>query len=148
MDAHTLSKYTGLREEKIKRYSTMSTQAIYTDADYLNHLHTLDREFLIETLPLARKAYEEHLPDFAADLQDRYRLPNMPMSAFTLGNWVLGVLEYPTTAPEIIKMHGNVPGEVVANNLEDLLQFLGDMPHGSAEWQQALCLLAFPLMMN
>lgn len=148
MDAHKIAAYTQINIAQIERYLQMSARAIYEDPFYNQMLHSLDREFLIDTLPLARKAYEAHLPAFAADLQARYRLPNMPMSAFTLGNWVLGVLEYPNTAPEIITMHGRVPGEVIANNLEDLLQFLGDMPQGSTAWQQALCLLAFPLMMH
>lgn len=148
MNTKTIANYTGLRADKIDRFVKMSTTQIYNDADYQDFLKTLDREFLIETLPLARQAYENNLPKFTAELQDRYRLPNMPMSAFTLGNWVVGVLEYPSTAGEIINMHGRVPAEVITNSLEELLEFLDDMPKGSAEWQQALCLLAFPLMMR
>jgi acyl carrier protein phosphodiesterase len=68
------------------------------------------------------------------------------MSPFTLGNWVVGILEYPEEAKKLIEMHRRVPHQALVDNLPGILEILNEMPRGRAEWQKALCLLAFPLM--
>jgi len=146
MDASDIATTVGLPEATIKRLMGLAPADLLQDPEYLDLLHELDRELLEETLPMARSAYEEGLPAFSASLNARYGLADTPMSAYTLGNWVVGALQYPDHTSQILKMHDRVPGEAVRNGLEDLLGMLSTMPKGSREWQRALCALSLPLM--
>jgi hypothetical protein len=146
MDAKTIAHYTGLEQSDVVRFLKMSTVDVYKDKAYLAAVKSLDKDYLESTLQLARAAYERHIDAFKAEVKDRYGLNKAPMSAFTLGNWVVGVLQYPASAGEILNLHKGIKGEVISGSLQDLLDMLNDMPQASAEWQQALCLLSFPLM--
>lgn len=146
MNTETIAHYTGLELSEIQRFSKMGAFDIYKDPAYIKALKSLDKAYLESTLQLARMAYEKHIGEFKDEVKARYGLDKAPMSAFTLGNWVVGVLQYPASAHEILNLHKGIKGEVFSGSLQDLLDILNDMPQGSAQWQQALCLLAFPLM--
>lgn len=135
-----------LPQSTIDRMLHLSPEALLQDPEYLDLLHSLDRALLEETLPLARTAYEAGLQAFSDALNTRYGLKDTPMSAYTLGNWVVGALQYPNYTDQILKMHTRVPSEAVRNGLPDLLGMLSKMPKGSAEWQRALTALSLPLM--
>lgn len=146
MNVQQIANYTGLDNNVIQRFMTMGAQNIYADADYVSALQSLDKGYLKETLPAARRAYEAHLGEFNDSIHERYGLTTDLMSAFTLGNWVVGILEYPTEARKLVEMHNHVPSGAILDNLPGILDILNEMPHGTREWQKALCLLAFPLM--
>jgi hypothetical protein len=148
MNIETIAHYTGLSISEIQRYSKMGAYDIYKDEAYVKALKGLNKAYLESTLQLARAAYEEHIDSFKDEVKARYGLSKAPMSAFTLGNWVVGVLQYPASANEILNLHKGIKGEVISGSLQDLLDMLNDMPEGAAEWKQALCLLSFPLMLK
>jgi hypothetical protein len=148
VNSEIIAHYTGLNPSEIKRFSQMSAHDIYRDAVYVAVLKSLDKAYLESTLQLARAAYEKHIDAFKDEVKARYGLNKTPMSALTLGNWVVGVLQYPASAHEILKLHNDIKGEVFSGSLEELLDMLNEMPKGAAEWQQALCLLSFPLMLK
>lgn len=146
MDAQTIAHYTGLQTSDVNRFLKMSTVDVYKDKTYLAAVKQLDKSYLESTLQMARAAYERHIDAFKDEVKARYGLTKAPMSSFTLGNWVVGVLQYPASAGEILNLHKGIKGEVISGSLQDLLDMLNDMPQGSSQWQQALCLLSFPLM--
>lgn len=146
MDSQQIAAYTGLSSHVIQRLQTMSIDNVYADKEYLNALRNLNRDMLQATLPAARQAYDNHLDEFSSAIRSRYNLNTDVMSAFTLGNWVVGILEYPEQAKKLIHMHERVPHQALVENLPGILKILDEMPQGRAEWQKALCLLAFPLM--
>jgi len=145
MNVTELAQYTGLDTGMLQNMLKSTPQAIYSSPEYIDALRSVDCDLLEETLPEARRIYEMHLPEFAASLETRYGISSDPMSPFTLGNWVVGVMQYPQKADTIIEMHHNLSAEVFADNLFDLLEMLGEMRVGREVWQKAMCLLAFPL---
>jgi hypothetical protein len=146
MNASEISAYTGLSESTVQRFLTMSVQNVYEDKDYIAALKLLNRDVLQNTLPAARTAYENHLEEFSDAIRSRYNLDSDVMSAFTLGNWVVGILEYPDQAKKLINMHARVPHQALVEHLPGILRILDEMQQGRTEWQKALCMLAFPLM--
>lgn len=146
MTIEQIASYTGLAPRTIDRLLQMGTTHIYQDDDYIAALEGLDKAYLEDTLPLARDAYESRLDEFAQEIAERYGVDSEPMSPFTLGNWVVGMLQYPSHAAKMIEMHERVPRVAVRESLHHLLLMLDDMPEGAQQWQQALCLLSFPLM--
>lgn len=146
MNVKDVATYTGLPTNSIEKMLKGSPHQTYRSQEYIDALHSVDLEALEAALPEARRVYEAHLPDFAAGLEARYGVSSSPMSPFTLGNWVVGVMQYPERADTIIKMHKALPANVFADNLDELVGMLDEMRSGSAVWQQAMCLLAFPLM--
>jgi hypothetical protein len=68
------------------------------------------------------------------------------MSAFTLGNWLVGFLQFPAALEGLSKFHKRLPQDAMAELLPHMLSVLEDMPHGSADWQKALALLSMPML--
>lgn len=99
---------------------------------------------LHDSLPHARNAYERSLPRFTQILKEKYGLSNTPMSAFTLGNWLVGFLRYPESIADMPKLHQRVPA-AFREMLPEMLKMLDNVPHG-AQWQKALALMALPMM--
>lgn len=146
MDALTLAKYVGVSKSQIESFMKLSAHDIFHDEQYLGLMDSLDREFLEQTLPEVRAIYNAKLPAFKEMLAEQYHINTDPMSAYTLGNWLVGVLRYPKTADQIVKMHAKVPGEIVVGGLSYLLDMLDDMTEGKEEWKRAMCVLSIPLM--
>ncbi|MCA9914411.1 MAG: hypothetical protein KC496_13745, partial [Anaerolineae bacterium] len=121
MDASTIAYYTGLSEELVAEYLRLSAQEIYSDPQYIKALYALDKKYLRNTLGMVRDFYEAHLSEFADNLENRYHISRGSMSGFTLGNWVVGFLDYPEYAADLLKKHTNLPAEVFHGGLEDLL---------------------------
>lgn len=146
MLADTISRYSGAAAGDVSRWLTLSPEAIYEDPAYLDLINGLDKEFLQETVITAREAYREGLDDLAKKIEVKYDVENPVMSAFTLGNWLVGFLYSPTTLPDLLERHGRVPAEAIREGLPELLGMLESMPTGRQEWQQALALLSIPLV--
>lgn len=146
MDINTIAYFTGLSASVIKELLTRESAEVYRDPRYLEALRRIDVAVLENTLPDARDIYEEYLPEFSEMLAKRYGVDTAPMSPFTLGNWVVGVLHYPERADSLIDMHARLGREVFAENVDSLIGILDYMGNGKEVWQQAMVLLSFPLM--
>jgi len=146
MIENTLSRYTGVVPAKISRLLRLTQSRIYEDKEYRSWIEALDTDVLGETLPHARVAYERHLPEFTEHLKEKYGMVNTPMSAYTLGNWLVGFLRYPDTIINLSKMHDRIPAEAFSDMLPEIITMLDEMPQGRAEWQRALALMALPLV--
>lgn len=146
MDIEMIAHYTKLPKSMLIKYKTMSAKAIYSDSEYINALSNINRDDLEASLPLARRVYEKYMDEWKFMIQNKYNVNSEPMSAYTLGNWVVGVLQYPTSAREILNFHKGLDANMFREFLETLVEVLDDMPSHKEEWQNALTLLAFPLM--
>ena len=146
MKAETISRYTHLPVEDVRQWISQPSSIVYNDQKYLNAVRGLDAEYLEETLPLVREAYENHLTILKQRLQAYYDHPVDLMSAATLGTELLRVVQEPETALKIRDMHRPILGAPIRKSLQILLEILEEMPEGAEEWQQALCLLSFPMM--
>jgi hypothetical protein len=146
MNTQTLAQYMNVPEGTAKQLMGLSARQLLADETYIGLLYDLDRELLEATLPTVRAVYEEYLPEFIEGVESRYNLDATPMSAFTLGNWVVGALQFPEHTHSILEMHANVPREVFNNELQSLMDILENTPEGKAEWQRAMCVFALPLM--
>ncbi len=146
MDIQTIAHYTGLSEAQVAGYLSRPAAETYRDPHYIQLLESLDNKYLRQTLGMVRDYYDEHLGEFVDELENRYQISRGAMSGFTLANWVIGFLDYPDYAVDLLERHSKLPAEVFDGGLEDLLLLLEGLPEGREQWQQALCLLAFPLM--
>lgn len=135
----------GISVRELDYFLNMRGEDIIKDDNYIALLGKVDRPVLEKTLPQIRAVYEERLPDFAAYIEKRYKLDHNPMSAYTLGNWVVGALQFPAYVNSILDMHEGLAAEMFANELPALLAMVEDTP-GSVEWQRALCLFSLPLI--
>lgn len=145
MVASVLAGYIGVAQSKIERLLGLTQEQIYQDAEYNAWINTLDVEQLNSYLPLARAAYEKHLATFTEHLRTRYNMANTPMSAFTLGNWLVGFLQYPSQISDLSRIHQRLPRQAVLEMLPEMIAMLDDMPEGREAWQRALALMALPL---
>jgi hypothetical protein len=145
MVAEALAHYIGVPQGKIERLLALTQEQIYQDAEYQAWIGTLDIELLNKCLPLARAAYEKHLATFTEHLRTQYNMVNTPMSAFTLGNWLVGFLQYPSQISDLSRIHRRLPRQAVQEMLPEMIAMLDEMPEGRAEWQRALALMALPL---
>jgi hypothetical protein len=146
MNNNEIAQIINIPTSTLKRFMSLPGKKLLKDPEYIAILKDLDRELLEATLADARNAYEKGLPAFSEQLAARYGLDSTPMSAYTLGNWVVGALQYPENTDQILKMHDRVPGEAISGGLTDLLHMLDNLPAGAQEWQRALAVLSLPLM--
>ncbi|MEM6527816.1 MAG: hypothetical protein AAF653_05950 [Chloroflexota bacterium] len=146
MDSGTLARYTGVPRTEIDRLLSMSGGAVVEDAGFMNPVGSIDITLLKQSLPATRAAYEEQLPALRKDITGRYGVNADVMSAHTLGNWIVGALEFPQYISSITSNHTNVPREVFVNEMPQLLAMVEDVPDGGTEWQKALCIFVLPLM--
>jgi hypothetical protein len=146
MNPQEIAQTIGISVDDVNYFLSMSAEELIQNADYIAMLKTLDKELLQQTLPEARMAYESGLPAFQSDLNKRYNMSSRMMSAYTVGNWVVGALQYPENTEAILKMHSHVPGEAVVGGIWDLMEMVQGIPQGAEEWQRALCALSLPLM--
>ncbi len=146
MDAPQIARYCKLPVDLVAYFLTLSPAEVYRDEQYIRALYRLDLPRLRMTLPIVRSYYEEHLDEFAADMEQTYHIHRGAMSAYTLGNWVVAFLDFPENALNMLEKHSHLPPEMFDGGLEELMQLLDGLPEAQDTWQQALCLLAFPLM--
>lgn len=142
----TLAQYTGIPKASISRIIKMPQATVYDDQEYQGWIRALDSNRLHTTLPLARSAYDRHLPEFVEGLHARYSMKDTPMSSYTLGNWLVGFLQYPSTLANLSEIHNRIPQHAFRELLPLLLNMLDDMPAGREDWQRALALMALPLL--
>ncbi len=146
MDATWIAHYTKLPEHLVRDFLRRPAAEVYRDQQYIRALYRLDLPYLRATLPVIRAHYEAHLDEFAVQIERRYHIARGAMSAYTLGNWVVAFLDFPEYALNMLESHSHLPPELFEGGLQDLLALLETLPEGREQWQQALCLLAFPLM--
>jgi hypothetical protein len=146
MDAERIARYTKLPTHLVRDFLSRNPVDVYRDPQYVRALYRMDLPYLRATLPIVRSYYDEHLDSFAEDLEQRYHIQRGAMSSFTLGNWVVAFLDYPEYALNMLQRHEHLPPQLFDGGLEDLMTLLEGLPKGREQWQQALCLLTFPLM--
>ena len=145
MDA-ILSRYIGVSPGKVARLLTLSQQQVYADQEYLGWVNQLDAERLYDTLQYARSVYEAYMPEFSQHLSNQFGMHKTVMSAYTLGNWLVGFLQFPNTINGLTRMHQHIPRQAIADLLPRMLEVLQEMPEGGREWQRALAILSLPLL--
>lgn len=141
----TLADYIGVETRDVQRLLRMKQSRIYDDPTYQAWIAKLDANQLHQSLNEARAAYEKMLPQFSQQLSERYNMNNTPMSPFTLGNWLVGFLQYPDAIRELSQKHNRLPREAVIDMLPEMLSMMNGMKQGRADWQKALALMALPL---
>jgi len=146
MTAEEVARYCKVPAHLIRDWMGRSPSDVYRDQQYIRTLYRLDLPYLRATLPRVREFYAENLDSFAEDMEQRYQIARGAMSSFTLGNWVVAFLDHPEYSLNMIERHNHLPSELFGGGLESLMLMLEDLPEGKEQWQQALCLLTFPLM--
>ncbi|MCS6870387.1 MAG: hypothetical protein RML95_01690 [Anaerolineae bacterium] len=145
MVAAVLAHYIGVEQSKVERLLLLTQEQVYQDAEYQAWINALDVERLNDFLPLARAAYERHLASFTEHLRTKYGMANTPMSPFTLGNWLVGFLQYPSQISNLSRIHQRLPRQAVLEMLPEMIAMLDDMPEGREDWQRAFALMTLPL---
>jgi len=146
MKTGEIAHYTGQSTSEINRLLGLGQAAVYADPVYKDWVKSLDVTLLHQTLPMARAIYERLLPSFTARLKDSYGIDSSPMSAFTLGNWLVGFLQYPDQINQLAHLHRRIPKAALEEGLPDILQALEELPNGKREWQKAMTVLMLPLL--
>jgi hypothetical protein len=140
-----IAPYIGCSSTEIDRLLSLPQGQIYADDTYCTWTNNLDYESLYETLPDARSAYEAQLPQFSKVLIEHYGVSNERMSAYTLGNWLVGFLQTPDQISKLPKIHQHLPRAAVLELLPGMIGMLDSMGTGREQWQRALAILALPL---
>jgi hypothetical protein len=136
------ANYAGLPADETERLLAMPAEAIYQDQRYLALVKSLNVSLLHNTAGAVHKAYEEGLPDLKA----RYGLSGTTMGGFTLCNWVLGYLNYPTRLSDLLGQHDRIPVKTMLSMLPELVDLLRDVPQGREEWERAFLIITLPLL--
>ena len=136
------AKHAGLAAEETERLLAMPAEAIYQDQRYLALVKSLDVSLLHDTAGAVHKAYEAGLPG----LKEQYGLGGTTMGGFTLCNWVLGYLNYPTRLSDLLGQHDRIPVKIMRNMLPELVGLLRDVPEGREEWERAFLIITLPLL--
>lgn len=145
MFAQVLADHIGVDCGEVERLLTMTPDEIFADELYVYWVRSLPQERLDKTLIMARDNYAAHMPEYHQHLEAHYGLKHPKMSAYTLGNWLLGYLQYPDLVVELPGVHHRLPRQAVIDVLPAMLDTLAEMPEGAADWQRALAVLALPL---
>ncbi|MCB9450564.1 MAG: hypothetical protein H6672_03950 [Anaerolineaceae bacterium] len=137
-----LSSYSGVPAQDLKNLLALAPQEIYQSAMYHELVRQIDQKELEQTLASVRVIYDEHLPE----IKDRFQLQRTIMSGYTLGSWLLGYIAFPDKMVDLLDRHQNIPPQVIREVLPELLDLLETIPEGAAAWQQAMVIVALPLM--
>ncbi|MBZ0278626.1 MAG: hypothetical protein K8I60_20935, partial [Anaerolineae bacterium] len=128
-----LSSYSGIPVDELEYFLSFSPAEIYHNERYKALVSQINGLKLENSLSAIRAAYDEHLPA----IKDKYHLRYTLMSGYTLSSWILGYISFPDTMPDLLDRHKKVPSHVVKAVLPELLELLGTVPEGAAEWQRA-----------
>ena len=132
--------------QEVDRLIRKGRKGVLQDDNYRAILDGLDNDLLTSTLADARAVYDQYLPNLIDDLEKRFGYTGNPMSAHTLGNWLLGFLHSPDHLVQLLAIHDNLSPEFIEFGLADILDFLSAMPEGGQAWQGAMSALALPLL--
>ncbi|MBZ0305432.1 MAG: hypothetical protein K8I82_05130 [Anaerolineae bacterium] len=142
----TLAEYIGIPEIEIQQFMTMPKSQLYKNDVYQALVESLDYQMLGTTLTEARSVYDTHLPELVDYLRQEYGFKGKPMTALTLGNWLLGFLHNHKNLHKLAEMHHHIPHYVLEYGLPEILKILNFMPDPArAEWQKAMAVLSLPL---
>ncbi|MBI5928628.1 MAG: hypothetical protein HY862_04925 [Chloroflexi bacterium] len=139
-----LAENIGVSQSDIQALTRLSRAELYENPTYQNLVNDLDFDLLHETLPIARKVYESTLPAVIEAISDTYRYKGRGMTAFTLGNWLVGFLSQPDQLYQLVEYHNRVPLQVIEEGLPMILKSLGEMEAGGTEWTKAMAVLSLP----
>lgn len=141
----TIATYTNLSLSEVKRLLSLSPDEIARDPDYMELVHSLDSARLEASLQEARKAFLQGLQPIADNMMHQYQLTHNPMSAYTLGNWLVGFSE----SGDITMfqgLHTDLPLDMIATYLPPIIGTLDTMTEGRNYWQHALSVMAISLL--
>jgi hypothetical protein len=146
MLAKILASYSQLPEAQIESWLAQPSRALLSDEKYYQAINAIDSSLLYHSLPEVREAYTSGLPAFQQKLTERYQLDFSVMSAYTLGNWLLGFLQHPEQLDMLLDKHLRLPLNVLREEAPALLSLLDKMSQNRQEWQKALALFMLPLL--
>jgi hypothetical protein len=142
MLAELYASHAGIPAEETERLLAMPAEAIYRDKGYQALVTGLDVSLLHDTAGYVRRVYEEELPEIKA----RYGLTGTVMSGYTLCNWVLGYLNYPSKLSDLLGQHDRIPVKTMLDMLPELVDLLESVPEGREEWERAFLIITLPLL--
>jgi len=144
--AKILASYSHLPEAQIEDWLSQPSQVLLSDKNYYQAINKLNSNLLYQSLPEVREVYAQGLPAFQQAVTERYQLDFSVMSAYTLGNWLLGFLQHPEQLDMLVDRHLNLPLNVLRAEAPALLSLLDNMSQNRQEWQKALALFMLPLL--
>lgn len=139
-----ITQYTDLSEYDANRLLALPPRALYDDPVYTSIVASLDVATIRQTLPYAREVYDDHLQY----LKEQHGLGSTVMSGHTLGSALVGFLMQPDRMPEMLEKHVILSPQTVRKTMPDLVNLLGTIGEGAAEWQSAMIVLSLPLMVD
>lgn len=139
-----LSDSIGIAEADIEALLALPRTALLNHPTYNRLLEGLDSDLLGETLSHAREIYESKMPGVINSISEEYAYRGRGMTAFTLGNWLLGFVSQPNQLPKLMDFHNRVPTPAIAAGLPLILGALATMEEGAAEWVKAMAVLSLP----
>lgn len=146
MNSELLAHTIGIPVREIQRLFRLDRVEMYNDSEYRRLVREIDLELLGTTLPLARQVYDRIMPDVIAAVRSEFDYAGRGMSAFTLGNWVIGFLTQPDELSKLLEFHDGVPSAVFEISLPSILDALNQIENGGREWAKAMAILSLPLL--
>jgi len=146
MVANLISQHVNISTQEVDRLLSLGAANVYKDPNYLALVDQLDNEHLQETVVAAREAYRQGLGPLKQEIEEKYHLGDSMMSAFTLGNWLVGFLYSSDSLSTLLDKHHRVPPEAIADGLPGILNILDTMGADGNMWKEAMCVLALPLL--
>lgn len=125
--------------QEVERLLALPAAEVYDDPVYLEFVSHLHADTLQATSRAVRDIYETALEP----LKEQHGLGGTVMSGYTLVNWVLGFLSYPDTMRDMLERHANLPVDLIAEVLPELIELVGE---ANVEWQHALAVFSLPLL--
>ncbi|NDJ54497.1 MAG: hypothetical protein GYB68_15620 [Chloroflexi bacterium] len=135
----------GIPDASLDRLATLSTRDLLADPTYREMLSSLDCDLLEATLPEARAALENNLPAIAERVVAEWALDRNPMSAYTLGNWVVAFARQPDHIEQLIHFHDRMPSQLFRDVLPEIVSLFNEMPRGAEAWKYAITVLGLVL---
>lgn len=140
-----LVRSTGLPPEEVVRMLSLGTNALSLDPAYLALVARLSGAMLEFTLPAAYALLNERIPPINQRMTEEYGLTRSPMSADTLGNWLVSFARSPRMLWLLPVLHSTLVPAMITRYLPEIIATLDDMGEGRAEWQKALAILGLLL---
>lgn len=148
MISEVLAQYIGIPQSDIKNLLSLSLEDLYDSPAYNKLVQQLDFDLLHETLPDARKVYESVVPTVIDSISSEFKYTGRGMTAFTLGNWLVGFLARPDQLFKLADIHSHIPVPAIEAGLPLILAGLSDMDSGGKQWSKAMAVLSLPFFVR
>jgi hypothetical protein len=146
--AGVIAHYCTLSKRDVADLLRMTPEQVINDKRFTRAVDQFDVDHLLSTLPEAREVLQVHLPPITEQMTANYDMENNPMSAYTLGNWIVGFAERPEQMSMLLEIHNRLPAGIFADYLPDLLAIYTHMEHHGEDWQRAMAVISIPLVAN